>query len=141
MRLLVVREPSIGGATIGQLTVEGEIGRLAWTLEDQVREVPGVPVHEWKIPKATAIPAGEYRVAATFSPRFKRRTPILLGVPGFTDIRIHSGNTEADTEGCLLVGMTREKAMIYQSRAALEKVYARIEAALLAAEEVRIAIS
>ena len=134
MRLLVRREPSAGGATIGQLTIDGQIGRLAWTLEDQVREIPGGPVSDWKIPKETAIPVGEYRVVITMSNRFKRRMPILLGVEGFTGIRIHSGNTAEDTEGCLLVGLTRMGAAVYQSRAAFAKLYDLLEEQLLAGE-------
>ena len=135
MNLHVIREPSAVGATVGQLTIDGMIGRAAWTLEDQVREVPGQPVESWKVPGETAIPAGRYRVAITFSNRFQRRMPILYAVPGFDGIRIHTGNTAADTDGCLLVGQTRVGQAVYQSRAAFSALYDRLETALLAAEE------
>lgn len=122
------------------MTLDGQIGLLVWTLEDQVREVPGADVPAWKIKSETAIPVGEYRIAITYSPKFKRRMPILLDVPGFEGIRIHSGNTATDTEGCILVGQTRAGQAIYESRIAFKKVYDKIETTLLAAEEVRILI-
>src|SRR5574343_644688 len=82
--------------TIGDLSIDGFL--YCNTLEDTVRP-PGE-----KIPGQTAIPAGRYEVRLTYSQRFKCAMPQLMNVPGFEGIRIHSGNTEADTAGCLLVG-------------------------------------
>ena len=58
---------AFGGATIGELMLDG--ARLVYTLEDEIREVPGMPVGNWKIKGATAIPAGNYRVTLEDSPR------------------------------------------------------------------------
>lgn len=135
MNLVLTREPSLDGATIGQLTIGGQIGRLCWTLEDQVR-----PLEEPKVAGETAIPIGRYRVAINWSQRFKRRMPILYEVPGFEGIRIHWGNTQADTEGCILVGQDREKQAIYKSKAAFDALYDRLETTLLAAEEVWVTV-
>ena len=114
------REKSTNGkATIGELFVDGV--RHSFTLEDTVREVDGQPVSQWKVPKETAIPSGEYGIAWTRSARFSLRetqgqgkpvdvyTLQVLGVQGFDGIRIHPGNTDLHTEGCILLGETHNK--------------------------------
>ena len=52
----------------------------------------------------TCIPFGTYALRVTWSPRYKRWMPQVLAVPGYSGIRIHAGNTPADTAGCILVG-------------------------------------
>jgi len=85
---------------------------LAFTLED--------PIREKKIKNITAIPEGVYEIKYTYSPKFKRRLPELLNVPGFTHIRIHAGNRASDTSGCILVGCAFHGGnMIIESQAAL----------------------
>jgi hypothetical protein len=79
--------------------------RLCYTLEDEVRELAGQPVAAWKVKGATAIPSGRYRLSLEVSPRFGVDTLTLHDVPGFVGVRMHAGNTEADTEGCPLLGM------------------------------------
>lgn len=49
------------------------------------------------------IPVGNFPARRWVSPRLKK-TIRLLNVPGFTNILIHVGNTQADTTGCILVG-------------------------------------
>lgn len=93
--------------TLGTVTGPGLIPAL-YSLEDTVREVAGWLVAEWKIPGKTAIPSGIYRMRWTMSNRFKREMLLLENVPGFAGIRIHAGNTDADTEGCILLGMGHE---------------------------------
>ena len=68
-----------------------------------------------------AIPVGTYGVRMTFSPRFKQAMPVLIGVPGRSEIRIHWGNDPDDTEGCLLVGTTRGVDFIGHSRDAFNE--------------------
>ena len=75
-----------------------------------------------KIPGHTAIPEGTYHVFITMSQKFKKWLPLLLGVPGFDGVRIHSGNTPKDTQGCILVGQNRKKGMVLNSRIAMEEI-------------------
>lgn len=133
MRLTLNRHPT-GVCTIGDLLISGE--EFCHTLEDPIRERPGVPVGKWKVPGETAIPAGSYRVEITYSPRFKCDLPLLLSVPGFEGVRIHSGNTEADTEGCILVGQWRGGDVIHNSKKTLESLMDVLEVAQLARQDI-----
>jgi hypothetical protein len=92
-----------------------------YTLEDVERPV--------KIKAETAIPKGTYKVIINQSNRFKRLMPLLLNVPNFEGVRIHAGNTNHDTEGCILVGQSRNKNYIGQSRKAYEKLFKKMQAA------------
>lgn len=97
--------------TIGKLYIDGAY--FCDTLEDTVRAGE-------KVYGKTAIPAGTYKVKMTWSPRFKRYLPELLNVPNFSGVRIHSGNTATDTEGCLLLGLNKVKGRILNSKDAVE---------------------
>jgi len=101
---------------------------LCYTLEDKVREVKGQPVEQWKIPHETAIPMGEYPLSVTFSNRFGINLPLLGNVPGYTGVRIHTGNTDKDTDGCILVGDTWDgkSDWIGSSKIAFSKVQDKI---------------
>ena len=89
--------------TFGKLFADGKY--VCYTLEDEVREIEGQPVSDWKIHGATAIPAGEYRITLEQSARFGPNTLTVNNVPGFSGVRMHAGNTVADTEGCPLLGI------------------------------------
>ena len=94
--------------TVGQLYEETKYGlsAICYTLEDTVRQVDGQPVSSWKVQNETAITRGTYKVSITLSNRFQIRLPLLHDVDGFSGVRIHSGNSSENTEGCVLVGMT-----------------------------------
>ena len=93
-----------------------------------------------KVVGLTAIPEGSYPVVITKSPRFRRWFPLLVGVPVFTGIRIHSGNMAADTRGCILVGENTIVGRLTSSRATLTKLIATIMAASDQGEAVWITI-
>ena len=82
MRLLLIRNVGNAGYTSGTLLVDGEF--QCFTLEDEEREI--------KIKDQTAIPLGTYSVALSLSQRFGKKLPLLLNVPNFQGVRIHSGN-------------------------------------------------
>ena len=93
-----------------------------------------------KVVGLTAIPEGSYPVVITKSPRFRRWFPLLVGVPVFTGIRIHSGNMAADTRGCILVGENTIVGRLTSSRATLTKLITTIMAASDQGEAVWITI-
>ncbi len=100
--------------TIGIMSYQKKNGiwtKLCNTLEDVVRELvdknndgdfndPG----EGKVYGQTAIPYGRYRVILHYWAKYGKEYPMILGVPGFSGIYIHSGEDEEDTLGCPLVG-------------------------------------
>jgi hypothetical protein len=138
MKLYLERDIKIPKRTLGKLHVNGI--RQFYTVEDEYRQVSGVPVEEWKIKGETAIPTGIYRIVINHSNRFKKKLPQLLDVNGFEGIRIHSGNTEKDTEGCILVGTHRTKEGVANSRFACEILQNEIERAISRGEVVTIEI-
>lgn len=141
MHMILQRLQLDPDVTIGELSIDGHFE--CWVCEDTVREDPvgARPVESWKVPGKTAIPYGTYAVQFTPSQRFKRDLPILIAVPGFEGIRIHSGNTAADTEGCLLPGLQRGADGVGQSRAACDFLFAKIDRALKTGEAVAIEIT
>jgi len=138
MELTLQRNSSTKQSTIGDLSIDGS--HFCFTCEDVVRETGG-PVAEWKIKGETAIPSGRYKIGLVKSSRFGPDTLSLEDVPGFESIRIHSGNTSADTEGCLLVGETHNGNMIGTSCGALAKLKKKLIPAIKAGEDVHITIS
>jgi hypothetical protein len=67
---------------------------------------------------------------------------LVHGVPGFAGIRIHSGNDDDDTSGCLLPGLTRDpaKMMVFRSREAVLRLEAVLDQAEADGSEIWIAI-
>jgi hypothetical protein len=119
MQITIKRLHKTDKSTIGELLIDGIFE--CYTLEDIERPV--------KIKAETAIPKGTYKVIINQSNRFKRLMPLLLNVPNFEGVRIHAGNTNHDTEGCILVGRTRSKDFIGQSRKAYDKLFKKMQAA------------
>lgn len=130
MNLLLLRKSVTDKSTIGKLYVDGKYE--CCTLEDVVRAE--------KIPGETAIPAGVYSVRITYSPRFKRDLPLLLDVPNFDGVRIHTGNSAKDTEGCILVGKSLGQDIIWQSQLAFNDLFPKLKAAQDRREEIKLEI-
>lgn len=121
-------------ATIGELLVNDK--HLCDTLEDRVR-----PEGE-KVYGKTAIPEGTYEVKLTHSPRFKKILPEILNVPNFSGIRIHTGNSSKDAEGCILVGTWdgEKEDWVGNSRIAFDELMALLEEATNNKEKVTITV-
>ena len=109
--------------TIGRLEDENGV-KICDTLEPTWRNYKG---GELKVPRKSAVPEGTYPVVVTKSKKLGKYLPLLVGVPGFEGIRIHSGNTVNDTEGCILVGQNLIKGKVLLSRLTLEKLMRLIE--------------
>lgn len=116
--------------TIGKLYIDDAY--FCDTLEDTVRDTNKSGKFddgEQKIKGKTAIPYGTYEIKWTYSPRFKKYTPQLMNVPSFEGIRVHAGNTSADTEGCLILGENKQVGKVLNSRATINKFYPIIKEA------------
>lgn len=141
MELILQRVRLLPDRTAGQLYIDGTL--FCFVVEDRVREVRGKPVSEWKVPHVTAIPEGRYKVILELSPKFGVDTLTLLNVPGFTGIRIHGGNTELDTDGCLIVGYQATevgKIKPGTSKPALADLKVRVKKTLQAGQEIWIRV-
>jgi hypothetical protein len=119
MKLTVERKIFTEISTIGDLLIDNEF--FCYTLEDKDRQRQALGlITPWysalKISSDTAIPYGTYEVIINYSNRFQRLLPLLLNVPDFEGVRIHSGNTDKDTEGCILLGKTKSEDFIGNSR-------------------------
>lgn len=116
--------------TIGKLYINKEY--FCDTLEDAIREK--------KIYAETAIPFGKYEVTISYSPRFKKNLPLLLNVPNFEGVRIHSGNTKDDTEGCILVGFNKAKGKVLDSRVTFTRLMNKLKPIFEMKEKIEIEI-
>jgi hypothetical protein len=121
MKLKLVRDVFTSEFTLGKLYIDDVF--FCYTVEDVDRLSKGEP----KVFGKTAIPKGVYKVIQTLSPHFGKITPRLLNVPGFDGVLIHSGNTAADTEGCLIVGLTRTENGVALSRQCFSKLMDKIK--------------
>lgn len=122
--------------TIGKLYINNEY--FCDTLEDTDRGLTDkmtlTEISKIKKPSETAIPSGTYNITLDIvSPRFSTKTfykqvcngklPRLLNVKGFDGVLIHSGNTEKDSSGCILVGQNRVKGKVINSQETFKKLY------------------
>lgn len=118
MQVTLWRKYRKPGYTIGRLYIDGVF--FCNTLEDTDRGLAQYmsvgEIANIKIKGATAIPTGAYKVQRTYSPKYKRLMPQVMNVKGFAGIRIHSGNTAADTEGCILLGDNTAVGRLTNSR-------------------------
>ena len=125
MNIILDRIAKKSKYTIGKLYIDGEY--FCDTIEDTDRGLTqtmiDAQIKSKKVYGQTAIPTGTYKVIISYSNKFKRQMPLLLNVPGFLGIRIHSGNTEKDTEGCLIVGKNKVVGKVIESKDTYNKLF------------------
>lgn len=153
MEILVDRKWKKQSYTISNLIIDGE-----WfcnVLEDADRglddQMPESKIKELKKPSITAIPKGTYEITLDItSPKFSKvsfykevcngKLPRLLNVKGFEGILIHAGNTDKDSEGCLLVGVNLKKGKVLNSRETFKKLYNLLKDRRIKGEKITIKI-
>lgn len=117
--------------TIGELYINDQY--FCDTLEDTDRgltqSMTEQQIGSKKVYGETAIPTGTYRIIISYSNKFKKQMPLLLNVPGFAGIRIHSGNTEKDSLGCILVGKNKAVGKVLESRDTYSKLFSILQEA------------
>lgn len=142
MEILVKREYKKKDYTIGKMYINGEY--FCDTLEDTDRGLTQImtlsEIKEVKKYGCTAIPTGRYPIAYTYSARFKKHLPLLLNVPAFEGVRIHSGNTHKDTEGCILLGENKAVGKVLNSRKTMDEFLRILKPAIEACEDIWITI-
>lgn len=142
MEIVLKRIAKKDSYTIGKLYIDGKY--VCDTCEDKDRGLTdSMTVEEIKSKKVygqTAIPTGTYTVSYTMSNRFKKMMPLINDVKGFEGIRIHSGNTAADSLGCIILGENKAVGKVLNSRATCAKVYPMIAAASKKGEKITITI-
>ena len=123
-RTLIWRRIAVSAGAAATLGVATFAGQQYATVEDTVRTLTQCTATtcKGKVPGKTAIPAGRYEIRDTYSPRFKRNMLEVVGVTGFQGIRIHSGNTADDTEGCLIPGLRATPTGVAYSKQAVERL-------------------
>lgn len=125
MKLLLKRIAKKDTYTIGRLYIDDVY--FCDTLEDKDRgltqSMQPSQIQKTKVYGKTAIPTGEYLVTITYSNRFKKLMPLINNVPGFSGIRIHVGNTDKDSDGCILVGKNKIVGKVIESKNTYQKLY------------------
>jgi hypothetical protein len=142
MKILVERKWKKENYTIGIMYVDGK--QFCNTLEDKDRGLTSsmslAEIKSKKVYGQTAIPTGTYKVIMSYSQKFKKYLPEIPDVKGYAGIRIHSGNTAADSLGCILLGKNTQKGMVTNSRAYCSTFNSMLNDAISRGEEVTIEI-
>lgn len=130
MKLLLRRLYRKPTYTIGKLYIDDVY--LCDTAEDVDRGLYSYmnigEISKIKVKDETAIPYGKYKVRLSMSPRFKKILPEIMNVPGFTGVRIHSGNDpKTDSSGCILPGYNTIKGKVTSSRKVMEALMEKLK--------------
>ncbi len=138
MNLQLIRENMSDTSTEGKLFINGSFE--CFTLEDRDRLMEEGAV---KVYGETAIPRGNYRLVISYSARFHKQLIEVKDVSGFSGVRIHSGNSAKDTEGCIIVGSVNSRSddnWVGGSRVAYIQLHQKVQDALTRGELVTLEV-
>lgn len=142
MKLTLERKWPKSTYTIGNLYINGQY--FCNTLEDVdsglTQDMDENTIFDIKVKGQTAIPKGTYTLSWSYSPKFKKYMLAVNNVPGFSGIRIHAGNTDKDTEGCILVGKNTKVGQLTCSRATLMQLNEIVKAAIHGGQKIELEI-
>lgn len=154
MELLVKRTFKGDTYTIGNFYINGKF--FCNTIEDKDRGLASTmtleEIKRKKIHGQTAIPTGTYKITLNIvSSRFNGssffrafanggKLPRLLNVKGFDGVLIHTGNTEKDTDGCIVVGENKVKGKVINSKNTFRRLYPILAKANKDGEDITITI-
>lgn len=134
MEITLHRKVFTNKTTIGELFINDSKTVQCYILEDKDRGLKQTmsldEIKKLKVYGETAIPYGRYEVVVSYSERFKKKLPLLVGVPGYEGIRIHTGNYAENTHGCLLPGKNKGVDCVTESTAITSWLISTIENAL-----------
>ena len=148
MKIKLIRQVFTDKSTIGSLYLNDVFE--CFIIEDKDRGLTDAmtlaEINAKKVYGLTCIPYGMYKVIVSKSNRFSLKAgkdvflPLLTNVKGYEGIRIHKGNTAADSLGCLLPGKVKGVDKVSNSTDAFNQLDAKINAAIKAGEQVTIEI-
>ena len=146
MHVEVLRYKTTRSSTLGIMLINGRME--GYTCED-TRNFE-------KVAGETRIPAGTYEVKLRneggMTKRYGDKYPTihrgmlwLQGVPGFSWVYIHVGNTASASEGCILVGddpnsAVEEDAFVGSSGNAYKRIYPALADAIESGEGVQVSV-
>lgn len=95
MNFILQRDAYLADGIFGELFIEGTDSPFCVTLEH---------AYNYKGEYVPKIPPGNYECRRRQSPKFSREVFEVCSVPNHTDIEIHFGNYNHDSDGCILLG-------------------------------------
>ena len=129
MILTIKRHERLPDRTLGEVLINSQF--VGHSLEDIDRglteQMTEEEILKIKVDKETAIPTGTYELILSFSMRFKKLLPLLVGVKGFSGVRIHGGNEPDDTEGCILTGKQRLLEKIFDCKDLVDQIVTQLQ--------------
>lgn len=131
MDIRIIRKIKSRKACIGELHIDGHFE--CWTLEDPDRELhatmPVVDIVRRRCLSHTAIPTGTYEMVLSYCGAMHMYLPMIVGVPGFDNVRIVGQNHPQMPQGCIMVGGSTGPEKVYGERLAHRTLLARLKGA------------